>query len=397
MPIPFLMDLQREQQINHWLESLLELPTHQWASSLDRENLQPDLRAEILERAQKAISDSPSNSAWLKPTPAQPEILPTFPGYRILGRLGIGGFAAVYRAVQLSTGNQVAIKRLHSLPEQPEMAHRFAIEQWVLQRLDHPAIVKILDQGQLPSGEPFFVMELIDGLPLLDFCRSHKLSMNQQVALFLKVLAGVQAAHQLGIIHRDLKPSNILVVAGDPPQPKIIDFGIAKTTRAFWEKTKDPTRTQFQPGSLGYMSPEQIQGRGLDLDVQSDIYVLGVLLYELVSGQPPIPRDLFRLMGPENWTRLLARPPLRPIYAIQKHSQASKSEKREAAWNKSLPKPWPTKKPIATATLKSFRRTYSFGSTQKKSGHPVYLCSGLGFSASGFIRFGLLFCRLHWS
>jgi serine/threonine protein kinase len=173
---------------------------------------------------------------------------------------------------------------------------RFEAERQALALMDHPNIAKVLDAGATETGRPFFVMELVRGIKITDYCDQNKLSVPERLELFIQVCHAIQHAHQKGVIHRDIKPSNILVTLHDGvPVPKVIDFGIAKATdRRLTDKT---LFTQFEQfiGTPAYMSPEQAEMSGLDVDTRSDIYALGVLLYELLTGRTPFdPKELMQ-------------------------------------------------------------------------------------------------------
>ncbi len=167
---------------------------------------------------------------------------------------------------------------------------RFEGERQALAMMDHPNIAKVLDAGLTQSGTPFFVMELVNGLTLTRFCDESRLTTAQRLELFVQICQGVQHAHQKGIVHRDLKPSNILVTLYDgKPVPKIIDFGVAKATAGKLGEESILTGFGAVVGTLEYMSPEQAGFSGLDIDTRADIYSLGVILYELLTGLRPTP------------------------------------------------------------------------------------------------------------
>jgi serine/threonine protein kinase len=210
--------------------------------------------------------------------------------YRLLNRIGEGGGGVVYEAEQEEPiRRRVAIKIVRVGMENKEAIARFEIERQALALMDHPNIAKVFDAGTTPSGRPYFVMELVRGEPITKYCDRNQFGTRQRLELFTQVCHAVQHAHQKGIIHRDLKPSNILVVGQDQGSvPKVIDFGIAKTTenrRA--DRTVITAHDQFF-GTPAYMSPEQIDMAGMDVDTRSDIYSLGVLLYELLTSSTPV-------------------------------------------------------------------------------------------------------------
>src|SRR5215813_5117062 len=171
---------------------------------------------------------------------------------------------------------------------------RFEAERQALAMMDHPNIAKVLDAGATEAGRPYFVMELVRGIRITDYCDQNNLSTKDRLDLFMKVCHAIQHAHQKGIIHRDIKPSNILVTLHDgAPVPKVIDFGIAKATEGRLTDATIYTQLHQFIGTPAYMSPEQAEMSGLDIDTRSDIYSLGVLLYELLTGRTPFdPKEL---------------------------------------------------------------------------------------------------------
>jgi eukaryotic-like serine/threonine-protein kinase len=210
--------------------------------------------------------------------------------YKLLEQLGEGGCGVVYVAEQEEpVRRRVALKVIKLGMDTREVIARFEAERQALALMDHPHIAKVLDAGATESGRPFFVMELVKGIPITRYCDEQKLDTHGRLNLFIQVCQAVQHAHQKGIIHRDLKPSNILVADHDGvPVPKVIDFGIAKATtdQRLTDKTLYTAIEQFI-GTPAYMSPEQANLSGLDIDTRSDIYSLGVLLYELLTGCTP--------------------------------------------------------------------------------------------------------------
>ncbi|MGI9015153.1 MAG: protein kinase domain-containing protein [Phycisphaerales bacterium] len=213
--------------------------------------------------------------------------------YRICDVIGRGGMGVVYRAEQDQPRRDVAIKVIRQGVVSRELLHRFDVEVAVLGRLEHPGIARIYEAGMFDTGEgaqPYFAMEFIDGQPLHTFCKEHALDLEDQLRLFIQICDAVQHAHQKGIIHRDLKPGNILVT-GNPAdanmQCKILDFGVARATDADLQVTTLHTQVGVLVGTLTHMSPEQVDGRSDALDTRSDVYSLGVLLYEMIAGCLP--------------------------------------------------------------------------------------------------------------
>ncbi|HUS35262.1 MAG TPA: serine/threonine-protein kinase, partial [Verrucomicrobiae bacterium] len=218
--------------------------------------------------------------------------------YKLLQQIGEGGFGTVWMAEQREpVRRRVALKIIKPGMDSKEVLVRFEQERQALALMDHPNIAKVLDAGVTPLGRPFFVMELVQGIRITDFCDQNSLRTADRLNLFIAVCNAIQHAHQKGIIHRDIKPSNILVALHDGmPVPKVIDFGVAKATQS--QRLTDLTfytRCDQMIGTPLYMSPEQAEMSGLDIDTRSDIYSLGVLLYELLTGRTPFdPEKLMR-------------------------------------------------------------------------------------------------------
>jgi WD40 repeat protein/serine/threonine protein kinase len=209
--------------------------------------------------------------------------------YRLLQEIGQGGCGVVYMAEQEEpVHRRVALKVIKLGMDTKQVVARFEAERQALALMDHPNIAKVLDAGATDAGRPYFVMELVRGIRITDYCDQNKLPTSERLKLFTQVCQAIQHAHQKGIIHRDIKPSNILVTLHDgAPVPKVIDFGIAKATQG--RLTDQTLFTAFEQfiGTPAYMSPEQVEMSGLDIDTRSDIYSLGVLLYELLVGKTP--------------------------------------------------------------------------------------------------------------
>jgi WD40 repeat protein/serine/threonine protein kinase len=209
--------------------------------------------------------------------------------YKLLEKVGEGGCGVVYVAEQAApVRRRVALKVIKLGMDTKQVVARFEAERQALAMMDHPNIAKVLDAGTTETGRPYFVMELVRGIKITDYCDQAQLSTKERLDLFIKVCQAVQHAHQKGIIHRDIKPSNILVTLHDGvPVPKVIDFGIAKATEGRLTDATVYTQLHQFIGTPAYMSPEQAEMSGLDIDTRSDIYSLGVLLYELLAGKTP--------------------------------------------------------------------------------------------------------------
>jgi WD40 repeat protein/serine/threonine protein kinase len=245
--------------------------------------------------------------------------------YKLLEQIGEGGFGVVFLAEQTRpVRRKVALKVLKPGMDTRQVVARFEAERQALALMDHPNIAKVLDAGATPSGRPYFVMELVKGVPITDFCDQHQLTPRQRLQLFVSVCQAVQHAHQKGIIHRDLKPSNVLVTVHDTtPVVKVIDFGVVK---ALGQELTDKTLcTGFAQviGTPLYMSPEQAGQSGLDVDTRTDVYALGVLLYELLTGTTPFDQERLRTAGFDEMRRIIREEePARPSTRISTLGQA---------------------------------------------------------------------------
>ncbi|MFQ5790537.1 MAG: tetratricopeptide repeat protein [Acidobacteriota bacterium] len=219
--------------------------------------------------------------------------------YRLLREMGQGGMGVVYEAEQEKpVRRKVALKLIKLGMDTKEVIARFEVERQALALMNHPNIAKVFDAGASERGRPFFAMEFVHGVPITDYCDKHRLSIRDRLELFIQVCGGIQHAHHKGIIHRDIKPSNVLVaIQDDKPVPKIIDFGVAKAIS--YRLTQKTVYTELGQviGTPEYMSPEQAEMTGLDIDTRTDVYSLGVLLYELLVGAQPFDSKELRARG----------------------------------------------------------------------------------------------------
>jgi serine/threonine protein kinase len=256
--------------------------------------------------------------------------------YKLLQRIGEGGGGVVYMAEQEEpVRRRVALKIIKLGMDTRSVIARFEAERQALAMMDHPNIARVLDAGATDTGRPYFVMELVRGVKITDYCDKNQLDTRRRLDLFIQICQAIQHAHQKGIIHRDIKPSNILITLHDGvPVPKVIDFGIAKATEVRLTDKTFFTAYEQIIGTPAYMSPEQAEMSGLDIDTRSDIYSLGVLLYELLTGRTPFdPKELLQHGLDEMRRTLREREPQRPstmLTTLQGTELTATAEHRQA-------------------------------------------------------------------
>jgi WD40 repeat protein/serine/threonine protein kinase len=256
--------------------------------------------------------------------------------YKILEKVGEGGCGVVYVAEQTEpVRRRVALKVIKLGMDTKAVVARFEAERQALAMMDHPNIAKVLDAGSTEIGRPYFIMELVRGIKITDYCDQNNLPTKDRLDLFIKICQAIQHAHQKGIIHRDIKPSNILVTLHDGvPVPKVIDFGIAKATEGRLTDATVYTQLHQFIGTPAYMSPEQAEMSGLDIDTRSDIYSLGVLLYELLTGRTPFDAQELMSQGIDAMRKTIReKEPVRPStkLATLKDDELTTTAKRRAS------------------------------------------------------------------
>ncbi|MHC4695264.1 MAG: tetratricopeptide repeat protein [Planctomycetota bacterium] len=292
------MDVEDRQQAEELFHQAVDLPPERRVAFLDTACTDPRVREEVdsllTHLGTQRLTSLQALDGLDK---ADAELIGEHVGpYRLLELIGEGGFGAVFMAQQeRPVQRRVAVKIIKLGMNTKQVIARFEAERQALAMMEHPNIARVYDAGTTEIGRPYFAMELVRGVPITEFCDANRLTTRQRLDLLVQVCRGVQHAHQKGIIHRDIKPSNILVTLHDGvPVPKIIDFGIAKAmSQSLTDKTLFTGFRQFV-GTPEYVSPEQAEMSGLDIDTRSDVYSLGVLTYELLTGMTPFDPQVFR-------------------------------------------------------------------------------------------------------
>ncbi|MCA9275636.1 MAG: serine/threonine protein kinase [Phycisphaerales bacterium] len=307
---------------------------------------QVDSLIEAMEQAgAHGFFDHPTGGATSAPCPNDETPEDVLPGdiignYTVLERIGEGGFGRVYRAEQtVPMKREVAIKIIKLGMDTHQVITRFEAERQALALMDHPAISTVFEAGATQSGRPYFVMELVRGVPITKYCDDHTLSIRDRLMLFREVCAAVQHAHQKSIIHRDIKPSNVLVADKDGRHlPKVIDFGVAKANAAKLSENTIHTQVRQLVGTPAYMSPEQAGGSRGDIDTRSDVYSLGVLLYELLTGATPLDAKTLTRSSYEDIQRMIREvtPPKPSTRLSTNHITADIAQQRHSEPRKLL-------------------------------------------------------------
>jgi serine/threonine protein kinase len=290
------------------------------------------LRAEVESLlSAHAESNGLSEHPWASQLAGSDDGFKTIGPYRLIQKLGEGGMGQVWLAEQTEpVRRQVALKLIKAGIFDPSVLQRFQSERQSLAIMDHPLIAKVFDAGATLDGQPYFAMEYVEGAPIADYCDQKKLGIRERLELFLRVCEGVQHAHQKAIIHRDLKPANILVVEIDgKPMPRIIDFGLAKTITSMVAGQGFVTQVGAFLGTPGYMSPEQVDQSVQGVDTRTDVYSLGVILYELLTGCLPFDTDRWKKLRLDEVLRhLREEDPPRPSTKVSTQRDASAAEAR---------------------------------------------------------------------
>ncbi|XZE35683.1 serine/threonine protein kinase [Pirellulaceae bacterium SH501] len=391
---PFQMiEKSKSNEIKSIVFAALDLPSDQRAAFLQQE-LGDDVDSlkraeELLANADSADSFMASPAVSLMQTTAMESIVlgKQIDRYKLMEQIGEGGMGIVYVAEQVEpVRRMVALKVIKPGMDSKQVIARFEAERQALALMDHPNIAKVLDAGTTNQGLPFFVMELVRGLPITEYCDQAQLSTRERLVLFIAVCNAIQHAHQKGIIHRDIKPSNVLVTLHDgKPVVKVIDFGVAKALHQSLSNNTVYTGLTQVIGTPLYMSPEQIELSGLDIDTRTDVYSLGVLLFELLTGFTPFDRDRLQKSGFDEIRRIIREEvPPRPSFLVSTLDKAKLSTSSirrgvsERAFTMSIRSDldWIALKALEKDRTRRYESASSFGADVKRylEGEPVEAC-----------------------
>ena len=323
------MSSEHHARVKRLFVEALALPAEDRASFVGREcGTDEEVAAEVLELLEFHDADTTGEA---HSTATVLSDLESISKYKVLQKIGEGGMGEVYEAEQTTpVHRREALKVIKWGMDTKEVLARFESERQALALMNHPNIAKVFDAGMTETGRPYFAMEYVRGVSITEYCDTHRLSTENRLQLFIRVCRGVQHAHQRGIIHRDMKPTNVLVtIQDDEPIPKIIDFGIAKaTSQRLTERTVFTELGQWI-GTPEYMSPEQAEMTGLDIDTRTDVYSLGVILYELLVGSQPFDSTTLRNAGfDEMRRRIREEEPPRPSTRVTRSDADSETAAR---------------------------------------------------------------------
>ena len=336
------MSSSRLREIEQLFRWAAELPTSEQAAYLDANCDDPVVRAEIVELLEydRREDGGLTDASFLAPTGLSERPGSQIGRYKLLQQIGEGGMGVVYMAEQSEpVRRRVALKIIKLGMDTKQVVARFEAERQALAMMDHPNIARVLDAGATDTGRPYFVMDLVQGVPITEFCDRNRLPTNRRLELFIPVCQAIQSAHNKGIIHRDIKPSNVLVtLQHSEPVAIVIDFGIAKAVNQRLTEKTYFTEYATMIGTPAYMSPEQAEMSSIDVDTRTDVYSLGVLLYELLTGTTPFPEKRLRSVSHAEMCRILTEEdPEKPSTRITRMSRRRSAVADASANNKVTP------------------------------------------------------------